>query len=79
MLYFVLDRQNPNGIVQFILLEAPNEIYSEDKVLQEIKQHHVKYVIVAGGYKYDRKISKFIQQQKEVYKVGPYIVFEIKK
>jgi hypothetical protein len=79
MLYFVLDRQNPSGISQFVLLEAPSDEYSEDRVISEIKEKKVKYIIAVGPYIYDRKISKFIQQQKKVYTTGPYIVFEVKE
>lgn len=77
MLYFVLDRHNPSGIVQFVLLEAPPTIYSEDRVLSEMRQRRVKYIITAGAYKFDRKISKFIQKQKKVHRSGFYTVFQI--
>lgn len=79
MLYFVLNRPNPSGIVQFILLEAPESIYPEEKVLTEIRQHNVKYIITVGTYKYNKKISKFIQQQRIVFHTGGYNVFEITK
>jgi hypothetical protein len=77
MLYFVLDRQNPTGIVQFTLLEAPDTIYPEERVIHEIKNKKVKYIIAVGAYKYQKKLSRFIQRQKTVYQVGPYIVYEI--
>lgn len=78
MLYFVLDRQNPTGVVQFVLLEAPDSVYSGNRVIEELKQKRVRYIIGAGPYKSDQKISKFIQQQKKVYTVGPYDVYEIR-
>jgi hypothetical protein len=78
MLYFLLDRQNPTGIVQFQLLEAPDSVYSENRVLREIKNKRVKYIIGAGPYINDKKISKFIQQQKKVYTAGPFVVYEIR-
>lgn len=79
MLYFVLDRNNPSGIVQFILLEAPDVVYSEKKVLHDIKQKHVRYIITAGEYKYNKELSRFIQEQKKVLITGPYTVFEIEE
>jgi hypothetical protein len=78
LLYFALDRQNPTGIVQFVLLEAPDAVYSEDRVIEEIKGKHVKYIIGAGPYINDKKISKFIQRQKKVYIAGPFVVYEVR-
>jgi hypothetical protein len=77
LLYVLLDRQNPSGIAQFTLLEAPDSLYSETRVLNEIKSHRVKYIIAVGAYKYKRILSKFIQQQKVVLRTGPYVVFEL--
>lgn len=77
LLYFVLDRPNPSGIVQFIILEAPNSVYPEKRVLSEIKQKNVQYIITAGPYNYNQPISKFIQMQKKVFQTGSYKVFRI--
>ncbi len=79
MLYFLFDRNNPSGIAQFVLLEAPKGLYSQKRVLSEIKQKHVKYIIAVGPYKYNQLLSQFIQRQKKVLIVGPYIIFEIDK
>lgn len=79
MLYFVLERNNPSGIAQFVLLEAPDSVYSQQRVLSEIKKKHVQYIIAVGPYKYNQLLSRFIQRQKEVFIRGPYIVFEINK
>jgi hypothetical protein len=79
VLYFVLDRNNPSGIAQFIILEAPNSVDSQQRVLSEIKEKHVQYIVTVGPYKYNQPISYFIQRQKVVFKTGPYLIFKIDK
>jgi hypothetical protein len=76
LLYFLLDRPNPTGIVQFIILEPPVSVYPEDRVLKELKERHVKYIITDGPYVYDRKISRYIQSLPKVFVTTSYTVFQ---
>lgn len=76
LLYFLLDRPNPTGIVQFIILEPPVSVYPEDRVLKELKEHHVKYIITDGPYVYDRKISRYIQNLPKAFVTTSYTVFQ---
>lgn len=76
LLYFLLDRPNPTGIVQFIILEPPVSVYPENRVLKELKEHHVKYIITDGPYVYDRKISRYIQSLPKAFVTTSYTVFQ---
>ncbi len=77
MLYTLLDRKNPSGIVQFILFTAPSSIYTDDRVIKEIKEKRVKYIIVQGSYTSSTKIVQYIYHQKHIATIGPYALFEI--
>jgi hypothetical protein len=74
-LYFVLDRPNPSKDFLYFL---PNwHFLSDQKILGEMKNKNVKYIVANDNYSYTSPLSYFIQKQKKVFKSGVYSVFEI--
>jgi hypothetical protein len=75
MLYFILERQNPSKDLLYFL--PAWHFYSDKAILSEMKDRKVKYIITNGDYKYDSNLSRFIQQQKEVFADAQFAVFEV--
>jgi hypothetical protein len=77
MLYFILERQNPSK--DFLYFLPAWHFYPDETILSEMKKRHVKYIVTNGNYQYDSVLSKFIQQQKEVFEDYQLKVFEIEQ
>lgn len=76
MIYFILERKNPTKYANYYPGYLNKE--QEKEVLNNIKDKKVKYVITFLNYKFETIISKFIQNQREVFHTGQFRVFEVR-
>lgn len=75
MLYFILERKNPTKDPIYFLRNW--HFYDDTMIINDIKQKKVKFIITSGSYKFDADLSRFIQKQKEVFRSGDFLVFQI--
>lgn len=76
MTYFILERKNPTRYANYYPGYLTKE--QEKEVVNNIKENRVKYIVTFLDYKFDTVISKFIQNQREVFRKGQFRVFEVR-
>lgn len=75
MLYFILERNNPSRYSSYY----PGYLTQgqEDEVINDLKVKKVRFIVTSSRYKFDAKLSGYIQKQKIVFSRGIFKVFEI--
>lgn len=75
MLYFILERNNPSRFSIYYPGYLTKD--QEEEVLREISNKKVKYIITFLDNKFNRPISRFIQNQDFIFKSGQFSIYKI--
>ncbi len=74
MLYFILERRNPTKDPIYYLRTW--HFYDDTVAINDMRHKNVKYIVVAGAYKFDTDLSRIIQKQKLVFS-SSFLVYQI--
>lgn len=76
MMYFILERKNPTRYANYY----PGYLTEnqEKEVIDNLRNKKTRFIITFLDYKFNRHISKFIQNQKLVLQKGQFKVFEVR-
>lgn len=75
MLYFILERNDPSRYSIYYPRYLTQS--QEEAVINDLRTKKVKYVITSSRYKFNTKLSAYIQKQKIVFNKGTFKVFQI--
>jgi len=71
-----MERNNPTRYANYYPGYLTKQ--QEEEVIENLRNRKVRFIVTFLDYKFNRPISKFIQNQKIVLQKGQFKVFEVK-